>query len=211
VIWDEEGIAGVERFLQRVWRLCQRTWDASQRDSNGEGGLRRATHKTVRCVTEDIEAFKFNTAIAAMMEFATTLRGYQERRATTQVDTSPEERPHAPDGDPAGQAAVDTLMRLLAPFAPHIAEELWARRGGPFSAHQQAWPAYDPALTVDETITLVIQVNGKVRDRLVVPASISDEEARERALLSQQVQRYLNGRAPETIILVPGRLVNIVV
>jgi leucyl-tRNA synthetase len=201
VNWDEEGIAGAERFLQRVWRLCQGSRQADSPGSRGAEGqsqaeaLRRATHKAIRRVTEDVEAFKFNTAVAAMMEFANTLGAHEEQAGST----------------PAFHEATETLIQLLAPFAPHIAEELWARRGGDYSVHQQPWPAYDPALAADATVTLVVQVNGKVRDRIVVPADVDDEEARRRALGSERVQGYLKGRPPQTVIVVPGRLVNVVV
>jgi leucyl-tRNA synthetase len=194
VLWDEEGIAGAGRFLQRVWRLCQEQESQESRESEEEA-LRRAMHKTIRRLTEDVKALKFNTAIAAMMEFTNTLWTNLEQ--------------HGPS--PAFHEATGTLIRLLAPFAPYVAEELWARRGGPFSVHQQSWPSYDPALTVDETITLIIQVNGKVRDRIVVSADIGDEEARRVTLESERVRKTLNGKSPKKVIVVPGRLVNVVV
>jgi leucyl-tRNA synthetase len=206
VNWDEEGIAGSERFLQRVWRVCQHTRepDGSAQDWPSSGGaeepgqqevLRRAMHKTIQRVTRDIEAFRFNTAVARMMEFVNQLLGHLEEQGPS----------------PAFHEATGSLIRLLAPFAPHIAEELWARRGGRFSVQQQSWPMHDPALTVEETISLVVQVNGKVRDRIAVPAALSDEEARVRALQSKGAQRYLGGQSPRRVIVVPGRLVNIVV
>jgi leucyl-tRNA synthetase len=201
VFWDEEGIVGAERFLQRVWRLCQPSGELGQwqapsipQSFDPQLDLRRVMHKTIRRVTDDIEAFKFNTAIAAMMEFTNTLGTYLEQ--------------HGPM--PAPQQAIETLIRLLAPFAPHIAEELWARRGGEFSVHQQPWPAYDPALMVDETVTLVVQVDGKVRDRIAVPSDITDDQAGRLAQASERVQRLLNGKPPRRVIIVSGRLVNIV-
>jgi leucyl-tRNA synthetase len=208
VIWDEEGIVGVKRFLQRVWRVCQGTSDTGKQGSkdtgepadNGDERLRRAMHKTIRRVTEDVEVFKFNTAVAAMMEFTNALWAYAEQ-ASSGTELS----------SPAFHEAAGMLIRLLAPLAPHISEELWARWGGAFSVHQQPWPAYDEALTVDETITMIVQVNGKVRDRIVVPAGIDDDEARELALRSEGVQRHLNGQSPTRVIIVQGRLVNVVV
>jgi leucyl-tRNA synthetase len=198
VIWDQEGIVGAERFLQRVWRLCQATAgppaEAGQDTARDEAALQRAMHKTVRRVTEDVEAFKFNTAVAALMEFTNVLSAHLEEQGAT----------------PAFRQATETLILLLAPLVPHIAEELWTRRGGAYSVHGQNWPAYDPALEADETVTLVIQVNGRVRDRLPLPAGISDEEARQRALESDRVQEYLNGQQPKRVIVVPGQLVNIV-
>jgi leucyl-tRNA synthetase len=106
---------------------------------------------------------------------------------------------------------VQTLLLLLAPVAPHLAEELWARRGLPYSVHQQSWPPFDPAAAAEETVTLVVQVNGKVRDRLQAPAGIAEAEAREMALASEAVRRYLDGGTPKQVIYVPGRLVNVVV
>ncbi|MFC2037562.1 leucine--tRNA ligase [Chloroflexota bacterium] len=198
VIWDEEGITGAQRFLQRVWRVCQ-TSGSPDRTGSGrrsqESALQRATHKTIRRVTDDIAALKFNTAVAAMMEFVNTMLEHLGQHGATA----------------AFHEATGALIRLLAPFAPHITEELWARRGGPFSVHQQPWPAFDAALTVDETVTLIIQVNGKVRDRIAVPAGIGAEEARNRALESEGVQRTLRGQPPRRLIVVPGRLVNVVV
>ena len=197
VTWDEEGIAGAERFLQRVWRICQWGTDAETCDpeKTAEENLQRTAHKTIRRVTEDIDAFKFNTAVAALMEFANTLWAHREQ--------------HGPS--PAFQVATGMLIRLLAPLAPHIAEELWTRQEGTFSVHQQSWPVYDPGLTVDDMITLIIQVNGKVRDRIVVPAGLTDEEATAQAMKSERVQGYLNDNSPQKVIVVPGRLVNLVV
>jgi leucyl-tRNA synthetase len=145
-------------------------------------------------VTKDIDAFKFNTAVAALMEFVNTLWAYRQRFGVT----------------PAFREAASQMLLLLAPFAPHITEELWACQGKAYSIHQQAWPEYDPDLTVDETICLVVQVNGKVRDRIVVPADLSDAEARTRALESKPVQRQLKGQQPKRAVVVPGRLVNLV-
>jgi leucyl-tRNA synthetase len=195
VNWDEEGINGAERFLQRVWRLCQDTDKPGPTNTKAEKQLRQVTHKTIQKVTEDIEAFKFNTAVAAMMEFTNKLATHLKQHGAS----------------PAFWEATGTLIRLLAPFAPYIAEELWARRGGAYSVHQQPWPVYDSALTMDDMITLIIQVNGKVRDRIVAPAGIGAEGAQQRALESEQVQRYLDGKPPKKVIVVPGRLVNVVI
>jgi leucyl-tRNA synthetase len=197
VTWDEEGIAGAERFLQRVWRICQSDADAETNETRKavEKELQRATHKTIRRVTEDIEAFKFNTAVAALMEFVNTTWTHREQHGSS----------------PTFREATGVLIRLLAPLAPHIAEELWARQGGTFSVHHQPWPVYDPALTVDETITMIIQVDGKVRDRIVVSACVTEEEATAQAMKSERVQAYLNGNPPKKVIVVPGRLVNLVV
>ncbi|HSJ53847.1 MAG TPA: leucine--tRNA ligase [Anaerolineae bacterium] len=204
VNWDEDGIAGAERFLQRVWRLGEAAAGGPAGDSpvpaaaaasgRDDDLLLRAMHKTIRRVTEDVEAFKFNTAVSAMMEMSNTLAAHREGHGPSTVFCE----------------AFEVLVRLLAPFAPHIAEELWARLGQDYSVHQQAWPAYDPALAVDETVTLVVQVNGKVRERITVPAGLDDDQARQRAMESERVRQHLDGRTPRQVFVVSGRLVNVV-
>jgi leucyl-tRNA synthetase len=193
VTWDQEGIAGAERFLERAWRVCLSAQGSlhstpdTERDETADDGGVRSLHRTVQQVTQDLESLKFNTAVAVMMEFTNTLRSHLEQWGPS----------------PVFHEATGALIRLLAPFAPHIAEEMWARRGGAFSVHGQSWPAYDPALARDETTTLVIQVNGKVRDRIKVPAGIDDDEARRRALESTEARRYLGDQQPLRIVVVP--------
>ena len=196
VYWDEEGISGAERFLERVWRLCHGKGQIGEGKAAGEAeiSLRRAMHRTIQRVTRDIKEFKFNTAVAALMEYSNALWAHRQEHGAT----------------PAFQEATTTMIRLVAPFAPHIAEELWKSQEKAYSVHQQPWPEFDPALTVEETITLVIQVNGKVRDRIRVPAAIGDDRARRLALESERVQRYLKGIPPKKTSVIPGRLVNVV-
>ncbi|MFC2015998.1 leucine--tRNA ligase [Chloroflexota bacterium] len=203
VLWNEEGVAGSERLLHRLWRASHAEIGQEggrERRKRGDESLRRATHQTIVRVTSDIEAFKFNTAIAALMEFTNLLEDHLKsgRRESS-----------APAGS-AEHEAIETLILLLAPFAPYITEELRARRGGTFSVHHQPWPTFDPALAQAETVTLVIQVDGKVRDRITVPRAINDGQARRRAMDSPHVQRHLGGRTPRRVIVVPGRLVNVV-
>ena len=206
--WSDQGIAGVSRFLNRVWNLIEKSRAegeiiagayqpalAVDTSDKATRELARATHKTIRRVTEDIERFHFNTMLAALMEFSNYLGSLQ---GTAVART------------PAWTAAVDTLLLLLAPAAPHMTEELWSRLGRPYSIHSQAWPRWDPQLAAEEMITLVVQVDGRVRERLSVPASISEEEARSQALASPQVRRFLDGRTVANVVYVPGRLVNIV-
>jgi leucyl-tRNA synthetase len=208
VLWNEEGIAGPERFLHRLWKVCHACGSQGSNIARTQAGnamsrddtLQRATHLTIRSVTADIEGFKFNTAIARLMEFTNLLEDHF--RSRDHETGSP-----ASDGE---RKAIEALILLLSPFAPYIAEELWARRGGTFSVHQQPWPAHEPALAEAKMVTLVIQVNGKVRDRITVPADIEDDEAQLRAMDSPSVQRYLQGRTPSKVIVVPGRLVNVV-
>ncbi len=196
--WDSQGIQGPVRFLNDVWALIGEPAPApAGGDARPEDvrALRRRVHQTIQRVTEDIEAFNFNTAIAALMEMKNTM---QRSKATPVAHSD------------AWDEAVRSLLLMLAPFVPHVAEELWARAGGEYSIHQQPWPVADEAAAAEEIITLVVQVNGKVRDRLEVPADVDEETARARALASEKVQAYLDGAEPRQVIVVPGRLVNIV-
>jgi leucyl-tRNA synthetase len=198
-VWEEEGIVGAERFLQRVWRLAVHVADAGQPTRQPASPLTSQLHRTIRRVTADIETFKFNTAIAALMECLSGLTAHHQAHGITEELAK----------------ATRTFILLLAPFAPHITEELWERLGGDrskvgTSVHQQAWPTWDEALVTEGSITLVVQVNGKVRDRLTAPADIGEDEARERALDCDGVRRHLDGRRVARVIYVPGRLVNVV-
>jgi leucyl-tRNA synthetase len=203
--WNPQGIEGVRRFLERVWAV---TLEEPLRGAR-EGGdldqatreLRHVTHRTLRKVTEDIEAFKFNTLLSALMEF----NNYLMKARETVVY-----------GTPAWEEAIDAMLLMLAPETPHIAEELWQRRrGGDFSEatsiHTQAWPEYDPELARADTVTLVVQVNGKLRDKIEVAADITEEEARAAALGSPLVAKWLEGQTVRKIIFAGGKLINIVV
>jgi len=185
--WDAAGIEGTYRFLNRVWSLGIEKADGAEADR--DDSVDRAVHRTIQKVTEDLEGYRFNTAIAAMMELSTTLS-------------------HA-RGKSRAQG-VDALILLLAPFAPHIAEELWERRGGKRSVHQQAWPAFDPALAAVKEITLVVQVDGKVRDRIPAAVGLPQAKAREMALASPRAKAALDGRIVDRVVVVQDRLVNIV-
>jgi leucyl-tRNA synthetase len=160
-------------------------------------GLRRKAHQAIKQVTDGLEGFTFNTAIASLMSLKNAML---DAKKTPVVN------------DPAWQEATSIYLRLMAPFTPHIAEELWARTGGAYSIHTQPWPEYDEASAAEDVITLVVQVNGKVRDRIEVPASISEEEAKAAALASEGAQRHLDGKPPKKVIYVPARgMVSIVV
>ncbi len=197
--WNPSGIEGIHRWLGRVWDVA-----GQPNAAGGTGGdeakelaraLTRATHTTIEAVTEDYEGLHFNTAIAKLMELTNTI--IRERDAGMA-------------GSQAYATAVDTLVVLLAPLAPHIAEELWERRGHEYSVHRQPWPVADAALAAADTIELPVQVDGKLRDRLVVTPDTPAAEIERMALASVHVQRYLRGREPRRVIHIPGRLVNIV-
>jgi leucyl-tRNA synthetase len=194
-VWEEDGITGAKRFLGRFWRLANAVAAAEQpADSSADARLRTIVHCTIRRVTADVEAFKFNTAVAVLMECLNEMGGHHHAHGVTAALVE----------------ATHTFVLLLAPFAPHIAEELWARLGGPYSVHQQPWPVWDESLTTEETITLVVQVDGRVRDKMTVPADIGKAEARARAMACDGVRRHLDGRSVARVIYVPGRLVNVV-
>ncbi len=202
--WSDAGVEGSARFLQRVWRVfderVQLGEDAGANRSPGDyepsdRALLRKAHQTVRRVTDDIARFHFNTAISAIMELVNAMTAYKENHGVT----------------PVFNEVAHILVLLLAPIAPHITEELWHELGGDGSIHQQAWPRYDAALAAEDVITVVVQVNGKVRDRFEVPADVDEATAKERALTSDKVTPFLNGQTPRQVVYVPGRLVNIVV
>jgi leucyl-tRNA synthetase len=199
-VWEEAGIVGAERFLQRFWRLANAVVSTPEyieaNHASAVTRLQSMVHRTVQRVTTDIEAFKFNTAVAALMECLNEMTNHYQRAGGVTAELT---------------QAVRTLNLLLAPFAPYVAEEVWQGLGEPYSVHQQPWPKWDEAQISAETITLVIQVNGKVRDRIHAPADIDDQAARKLALNSEAVQRHLDGREPERVVVVQGKLVNVVV
>jgi leucyl-tRNA synthetase len=193
--WNYEGIKGPQRLMQDVWEIGQHRFTSREVDESATRALRRKTHQTIRKVTEELDEFSFNTAVAAIMELRNAILTAQRER---KVDIG------------AWDEAVDSLLLLLAPMAPHITEELWARRGRPYSVHTQSWPVWDEAIAAEETINLVVQVNGKVRDRIDVSAGLSEDELKATALSSDKVQRWLDGKTPRKVIVVRGQLVNIV-
>ncbi|HMQ29146.1 MAG TPA: class I tRNA ligase family protein [Chloroflexaceae bacterium] len=197
VPWSTDGVPGVRRWLDRVWRIVLHPEDdRGQRAEYGERQLQRVTHQTIMRVTNDIAEFKFNTMVAALMEFTNAL--YKARDAGLA-------------GTPAWAGAIETLLLLVAPVAPHLAEELWARTGRGYSVHQQAWPQADPALAAEDEVEVVLQVNGKVRDKLVVPAGAGEAQLRDLAMASERVKGHVGEKAIRKVIVVPGKLVNVVV
>ena len=200
----DQLIEGCGRFLDRLWRLMEAADEhatehptEAPHDEASDLALRRATHRTIAQVTADLDRWSYNTAVAHCMELANTV----QRALRSDRGPAPET---------IGEAC-DTLLLLLAPMTPHVTAELWERRHpGVAALHRQAWPSPDPELLAEETVTMVVQVNGKLRDRLDVPASIGEEEARSAALASPKVQDALGGAAPSRIVVRPPRLVNVV-
>ena len=185
--WSDKGVIGCYRFLNKIWSLRQKTVDKKQRTENRE--LERLIHKTIKKVTEDIESFRFNTAISALMILTNEL----EKENQLSV------------------ISYQLLLKLLAPMAPHLSEELWQKLGNKKSIFLEKWPKYDSKLIKEEIVTLVIQVNGKVRDKIEVEAGISKEEAKKLALSREKVQKWIEGKEIKKVIFVPGKLINIVV
>jgi leucyl-tRNA synthetase len=181
----DKGISGVKRFLDRLWR--------SVHDARTEGALepevQRKLHQTIKKVGEDIPRLSYNTAIAAMMEYMNVMR-------------SGERVPHVEEVRP--------LVQMVSPFAPHIAEELWSVLGNPKSVFDSGWPSYDPALVIEDQITMPVQVNGKARGTISVPTDVTQDEALASAMADPAIAKYVTGPAKK-IIFVPGRMLSIVV
>jgi len=195
--WNSSGIEGSIRWLRKVWYTFLEPED-TDRQASAEAikNLRRKVHQTLQSVTRDFETFNFNTIVSGLMEL---LNEMATAKALGVFSTE------------AWREAESIYLRMLAPVCPHIAEEIWAQTGYEYSIHNHSWPEVDVEATREEEITLIVQVNGKLRDRLVVPADIDEERAKQAALDSENVQNFLEGKQPKKVIYVPGRLVNIVV
>ncbi|MBD3311291.1 MAG: leucine--tRNA ligase [Candidatus Magasanikbacteria bacterium] len=180
--WDMNGVKGIRRFLEKIWKLQ----DKVQADAESDSKL---LHKTIKKVTEDIEKMHFNTAISAMMEL---VNEWQKADKISKEDFA-------------------IFVKLLSPFAPHMAEELWSELGSGSTITFETWPEYDESLIQDDMITLVVQINGKVRANLEVSADISESEAKDKALEEDNVKKWLEGKQPKKVIYVKGKLVSIVV
>jgi leucyl-tRNA synthetase len=183
--WDAAGMDGVSRFLHATWRLALSAPVPGEPDP----ALKRDIHRAIQKVTTDVENYHFNTAVSALMVLRTRL---------------------AESAGPTRDEGLRTLILLLAPFAPFVSEELWARRGGEYSVHTQAWPTFDEKIVRADRVVLVVQVDGRMRDRLDVPAGLSERDAEAAALASPKIQERLRGREKVKVIVVPDRLVSIV-
>ena len=205
--WSDQGVEGAARFLGRLWRIVHHfadavvgapaTYDAASLDAN-EKELRRALHATIRKVTDDVaDRFNFNTAISSIMELVNAMHAYRDASATVHPALLRE--------------TVEALLRLLAPFAPHIAEEIWQQLERSGSIHQQTWPKWDAEAIKTDSVEIVVQINGKVRDKLTVPSELSSAELEKVALQQEKVQQLVEGKTVVKVIAVPNKLVNIVV
>ena len=186
--WSTQGLEGVYRFLGRAWRLfCDEDGKLLVDDSEPAGILLKVLHQTIKKVGEDTDTLAFNTAVSQMMIFVNEV-------------TAQEKRP---------QKLLEPFVLLLAPYAPHLAEELWEKLGHKQSLAYAPWPKYDEALLKEDKVTVILQVNGKIRDRVEVPAQISAADLEKLALANERIHQYLTGKQVKKVIVVPGRLVNI--
>ena len=189
--WNENGVAATQRYLQRVWAIIRRYVEAGCPAGAPTLETLKRAHKAIRTVTEHVERMRFNTAVAAMMDQLNYL-----------AKLKPEEM---------GRFAVESYVVMLAPMAPHVTEVFWRELGHKDSVHLESWPKYDPELTREEMVTVVVQVNGKVRERLQVGAGTAEDQVRALALKSDGVNRHLAGKQPKKFIYIPDKMLSIVV
>ena len=201
--WDPRGVPGTYRFLNRAWNLVQELVDKNnspssspEMDEKTTQELLRLTHSTIKKVTRDIEDEKFNTAVASMMEMVNGLYKIKESHG---IDMSDEWR-----------FALESLTQILAPFAPHITEELWREMGYNDTVHVGHWPKWDEKYLKSDTMTIIVQVNGKLRAKLELPSDMDKQGVEEAALADENVQKFTNNKPPKKMVYVPGKLVNIV-
>ena len=202
--WDPRGVPGTYRFLNRAWNLVQEFVDKNndpsvypETDEKTTQELLRLTHLTIKKVTRDIEDEKFNTAVASMMEIVNGLYKIKESHG---IDTSDEWR-----------FALESLIQILAPFAPHITEELWHEMGHDDTVHVGHWPKWDEKYLKSSVMTIIVQVNGKLRAKLELPSDMDKQGVEAAALADENVQKFTNNKPPKKMVYVPGKLVNIVV
>jgi leucyl-tRNA synthetase len=183
IAWDSDSIAGSRRFIERMWRLQEKVGKDSSE------GLEKVLHATIKKVSSDIEDMKFNTAISAMM---IALNEFEKE-------------------DKYSKEQYSILVRLLAPFAPHVAEELWTLLKNKGSVHQASWPTFDPKKLLGSTVRMTIQVNGKVRGTMDVQLDITDEDVKNMAINKDEIKKWVLNMTPKKIIIVKNKLINIVV
>jgi leucyl-tRNA synthetase len=197
--WTPEGVAGTFRFLQRIWTLTQEFVESDQSQSNDSAAepLLKLTHKTIAKVTEQLINMGFNTAIASLMEYVNGLYKLKAEDNFTDRQT--------------WQFVLQSLVKLLAPFAPHIADELWTELGQSGSVHNAVWPVADGKYLTEDSLTIVIQVNGKLRGEIVVASGVAEDKVVETAKQNEKIKQFLDGKEIIRTVYVPGKLVNFVV
>jgi leucyl-tRNA synthetase len=202
--WSDDGVEGASRFMRRLWRMVHEHVSAGLVSSNVSNELtdeqrnvRRAAHSTLQKVTDDLGRRRvFNTAIAAVMEFMNTLSKFDDA---------------SPQGRAVRQESLELVVQMLSPIVPHAAHTLWRALGHGDPLIDHAWPKPDPAALVRDSIVVVVQVNGKLRSQVTVDPNATEEQIREAALADSAVQKWLEGKAVRKVIVVKGKLVNVVV
>ena len=194
--WDSQGIEGSVRWVRRMWTLFTDPTPPVTATEETKKNLRRKVHQTLRKVTRDFENFEFNTIISSLMELMNEM--YRAREAGAA-------------GSDEWREAQEIYLKMAAPVTPHVTEELWSQMGNPYSIHTQPWPQVDEAATKEDSIELPVQINGKVRDRIIVPAEATEEQIKSAALASETVQKFLEGKEPRKVIVANRRLVSIVI
>ena len=196
--WNDSGINGAVRWLNKVWDLVHSNKSLLPKEISTDlfNQNNRIKNQTIKKVTEDIDKFKYNTAIASLMEYTNQLVELNSS-ATISHDQMYD--------------TIEALLLLMSPIAPHISEELWEQIGNEFSVHQSEWPKYDETLIDDPTVTFIVQVNGRVRDKITLPSNISENDAKDIALKSLKIAPYISGKSLSRVIFVPGKLINLVV
>ena len=195
---------------------------SAEASAKADRNLRRKTHQTIQKVTSDIERFHFNTAVSTLMELVNEMADFAGREGEAPAEPPSarcrEKLPRPPAGEGRGEGesavlseAMESLALLLGPFAPHMADELWERLGKKGTTYEQAWPQYDPAIAKAEEVTVVLQINGKVRDRIQVPVDTDRAELERLALESDRMKAFLDNKPIKKVVVVPGKLVNVVV
>ena len=208
--WNTRGIVGVKRFLDRAWAVFMKI---SSENQNGKlslaNGKSRSIHKLVKDITNGIQAFELNTCISSFMKFFNGEENQPDWRP--KLNSSEEWERVSETGLAIDLEAAEKFIILLSPFAPHLAQELWGQLGHSDQVHSQQWPTFDAAKVIAENVEVVVQINGKVRDKFTVVANTDDEALKSKALASDKIQKWLDGKAPKKVIVVKGKLVRIVV
>ena len=189
ISWNTEGLVGTRRFLDKTWKLSEKVTGGKEQGTRENGNLDSLLHRTIKKVTEDINDFKFNTAVSSLMVY---LNEIEKAESVSMIHYS-------------------AFLILLSPFAPHIAEELWHDLGNDRSIFLESWPQYDPEKAVETRAMIAVSVNGKVRDTISVPRDASEDDLKSQALSSEKVRKYTEGKEPKKVVVVPGRIVNIVI
>jgi leucyl-tRNA synthetase len=197
--WDMAGISGVHRFLNRVWNLVSEQVKLNNwKKIKNSPEINKALHQAIKRSTKDIESLSFNTAISGMME---CLNVFTEKNGSTSPSTMLG----------AKKEQLEDFLKILAPFAPHIAEELWQMLGHKKSIHLEKWPKYNEKFLIEKDFELIIQINGKMCDKIKMPIDISQENAEKLLMKQEKIKQILNGQTPKKVIFVKNRLINIVI